>query len=232
MTISRRGAVSRTVAVVDYGMGNLRSVSQAVQAVASDTGHQVLVTSDPDVVRAAERVVLPGQGAMPDCMQELNVSGLLTSVLEAAASKPLFGVCIGMQMLLDSSTESRHPGVNTPGLGLIPGEVVKFELTGQTQPDGSRFKVPQMGWNQVMQTRSNGVVHPVWSGIPDASYFYFVHSFFARPADLRHSAGETDYGSRFSSVIARDNLFATQFHPEKSADHGLTLFRNFLSWSP
>jgi len=217
----------KTVAVVDYGMGNLRSVSQAVQAVAAGSGYRVLITSNPDEVRAAERVVLPGQGAMPDCMRELRESGLQASVLEAAASKPLFGVCVGMQMLLDHSAEG-----DTPGLGLIHGEVLKFELTGQLQPDGSRYKVPQMGWNQVWRNNHGGPAHPVWGDVPDGSYFYFVHSFYAKPSDARHSVGETDYGSRFSSAIARDNIFATQFHPEKSADHGLSLYRNFLHWNP
>ena len=218
---------SRTVAVVDYGMGNLRSVSQAVQAVAVGTGFEVVITQDPDVVRAAERVVLPGQGAMPDCMRELRESGLQASVLEAAASKPLFGVCVGMQMLLDHSAEG-----NTPGLGLIHGEVIKFELAGRLQDDGSRFKVPQMGWNQVWQTSQGGVAHPVWGDVPDGSYFYFVHSFYAKPSDARHSAGETDYGQRFSSAIARDNIFATQFHVEKSAAAGLQLLHNFVNWKP
>jgi glutamine amidotransferase len=218
---------TRTVAVVDYGMGNLRSVSQAMCAAAVGSGFEVVVTSDPDQVRACERVVLPGQGAMPDCMRELRDSGLLGSVLEAAASKPLFGVCVGMQMLLDHSEEG-----NTPGLGLIHGKVIKFDLVGQLQPDGSRYKVPQMGWNQVYPSDAGGARHPIWGDVPDASYFYFVHSFFAIPSDARHSAGQTDYGQHFSSAIARDNIFATQFHPEKSAAHGLTLYRNFLHWNP
>jgi glutamine amidotransferase len=213
----------KTVAVVDYGMGNLRSVAQAVLHVAQGTGFEVRVTSQPQEVRAADRVVLPGQGAMPDCMRELRDSGLLASVLEAAASKPLFGVCIGMQMLLDRSEEGP-----TQGLGLIHGEVLKFELAGRLQPDGSRFKVPQMGWNRVFQTGP----HPIWQGVPDASYFYFVHSYYARPSDARHSVGEADYGTRFTAAIARDNIFATQFHPEKSADQGLSLYRNFLHWTP
>ena len=217
----------RTVAVVDYGMGNLRSVSQAVQAAAAGTGYEVLITSDPEVVRASERVVLPGQGAMPDCMRELRESGLQQSVLEAAASKPLFGVCVGMQMLLEHSAEG-----DTPGLGLIPGEVLKFKLAGQLQGDGSRYKVPQMGWNQVYRNNHGVAPHPIWGEVPDGSYFYFVHSFYAQPSDARHSVGETDYGQRFSSAIARDNIFATQFHPEKSADHGLSLYRNFLHWNP
>lgn len=213
----------KTVAVVDYGMGNLRSVSQAVQHVSQGTGFQVVVTARPEEVRSADRVVLPGQGAMPDCMRELRDSGLLESVLEAAASRPLFGVCVGMQMLLDHSEEGP-----TPSLGLIGGDVVRFQLAGRKQPDGSRFKVPQMGWNEVWQAQP----HPLWAGIPDGSFFYFVHSFHARTSDARHSVGEADYGGRFTAAIARDNIFATQFHPEKSADHGLSLYRNFLHWTP
>jgi imidazole glycerol-phosphate synthase subunit HisH len=213
----------KTVAVVDYGMGNLRSVAQAVMHVAKDTGFEVVVTSRPDDVRAADRVVLPGQGAMPDCMRELRESGLRQSVVEAAAAKPLFGVCVGMQMLLDRSDEGP-----SEGLGLVHGEVLKFELAGRLQPDGSRYKVPQMGWNQVFQTQP----HAIWKGVPDASYFYFVHSYYAKPWDARHSAGEADYGTRFTAAIARDNIFACQFHPEKSADQGLALYRNFLHWTP
>jgi imidazole glycerol-phosphate synthase subunit HisH len=226
--------VNRTVAVVDYGMGNLFSMAQAVRRAAVGSGFEVIVTARPDEVRSAERIVLPGQGAMPDCMRELLESGLQESVLEAAASKPMFGVCVGMQMLLDHSHEGRKesPGEGTPGLGLIHGEVIKFELDGQIQADGSRFKVPQMGWNQVQQTKNDGVSHPIWAGVPDASYFYFVHSFYAEPSDARHSVGQTDYGKRFSAAIARDNIFATQFHPEKSANQGLSLYKNFLSWNP
>ena len=218
--------MARTVAVVDYGMGNLRSVSQAVLHAANGTGLQVLVTADPEAVRAAERVVLPGQGAMRDCMRELREAhggALLHSVLEAAAGKPLMGVCVGMQMLLDHSEEQ-----DTPGLGLIPGVVKRFRLEGQLQPDGSRYKVPQMGWNRVSQPRA----HPVWAGVPDNSWFYFVHSYYAHPSDAAHSAGETEYGARFTCGVARDNIFATQFHPEKSAAHGLALYRNFLTWKP
>jgi glutamine amidotransferase len=218
----------RTVAVVDYGMGNLRSVSQAVAHVAREAGDiKVIVTANPEEVFAAERVVLPGQGALPDCMRELCDSGLQEAVLDAAATKPLLGVCIGMQMLLERSEEGADPS-GTPGLGLFPGDVVRFRLEGRLQPDGSRFKVPQMGWNQVEQAQR----HPIWRGVPDASYFYFVHSFHARPSDRRHSVGETDYGGRFTSALARDNIFATQFHPEKSAELGLALYRNFLHWNP
>ena len=216
-------AVNKVV-VVDYGMGNLRSVAQAVMHAAAQVDHaEVVITADPQVVRDAHRVVLPGQGAMRDCMAELRQSGLLESVLDAAAKKPLFGVCVGMQMLLDHSQEG-----DTPGLGLIGGEVVKFDLQGRTQADGSRFKVPQMGWNQVLQTQP----HPVWAGVPDGSSFYFVHSFYARPLEKAHIAAQTDYGGLFACAVARDNIFATQFHPEKSAAHGLALYRNFLHWNP
>ncbi len=218
---------NNTVAVVDYGMGNLRSVSQAVQAAAAGSSVQVVVTADPDVVRAATRIVLPGQGAMRDCMAELKASGLQESVLEAAANKPLFGVCVGMQMLLDHSEEG-----DTPGLGLIPGQVRKFQLAGRTQADGSRYKVPQMGWNPVRQARVGGQLHPVWQGVPDESYFYFVHSFYAAPTEAAHCHGTAEYGERFACAIGRDNIFATQFHPEKSADQGLALYRNFLHWNP
>ena len=217
----------RTVAVVDYGMGNLRSVSQAVMHVAAGEGVEVIVTQRPEDVRAAERVVLPGQGAMRDCMRELAESGLKEAVLEAAASKPLMGVCVGMQMLLDHSEEQ-----DTPGLGLIPGRVKRFALEGQTQPDGSRYKVPQMGWNQVWQSSAAPGVHPMWAGVPDGAWFYFVHSYFAQPSDASHTAGQTEYGQRFTCALARDNIFATQFHPEKSAEQGLALYRNFLHWTP
>ena len=219
--------MARTVAVVDYGMGNLRSVSQAVLHVAADSGLTVVVTRQPDEVRAAERVVLPGQGAMRDCMRELHDSGLKDAVLEAAASKPLMGVCVGMQMLLDHSEEQ-----DTPGLGLIPGRVKRFRLDGLLQPDGSRFKVPQMGWNQVYAHAQDGALHPMWAGVPHGSWFYFVHSYYTVPSEARHTAGMTDYGGRFTCAVARDNIFATQFHPEKSADQGLALYRNFLAWKP
>jgi glutamine amidotransferase len=218
---------SKTVAVVDYGSGNLRSVSQAVVHVAQGSGLNVIVTSRAQDVFDADRVVLPGQGHMGDCMRELAASGLQDAVLHAAAHKPLFGVCVGMQMLLDRSEEGP-----TDGLGLIPGEVVRFQLEGRLQADGSRFKVPQMGWNQVFHTAHGRAPHPMWQGIADGAYFYFVHSYHARPAQPLHTVGETDYGARFACAIARENLFATQFHPEKSADQGLALYRNFLHWNP
>ena len=226
--------MARSVAIVDYGMGNLRSVSQAVQHVAAGSNTQVVVTSDPAVVKTAERVVLPGQGAMRDCMRELQRTGLREAVLQAAATKPLMGVCVGMQMLLDHSEEQ-----DTPGLGLIPGRVKRFRLEGLRQGDGSRYKVPQMGWNQAWQTGEAGgrgdatwPRHPMWDGVPDGAWFYFVHSYHAAPSEPRHTAALTDYGGRFTCAVARDNIFATQFHPEKSAAHGLTLYRNFLRWTP
>jgi glutamine amidotransferase len=174
-------------------------------------------------VFAADRIVLPGQGAIRDCMRELRDSGMLDAVLDAAREKPMLGVCVGMQMLLDRSEEQ-----DTAGLGLIPGTVKRFQLEGRLQDDGSRFKVPQMGWNRVRQE----FAHPLWAGIPDESWFYFVHSFHVAPSETRHSAGTTEYGDRFTSAVARDNIFATQFHPEKSADLGLALYRNFLHWMP
>jgi glutamine amidotransferase len=213
----------KTVAVVDYGMGNLRSVTQAVLHAAQGSGVEVVWARRPEEVMAADRVVLPGQGAMRDCIRELHQSGMYPAVMHAAAHKPLMGVCVGMQMLLDRSQEGP-----TDSLGLIPGEVVRFQLEGQRQPDGSRYKVPQIGWNRVRQSRA----HPVWAGVADGSWFYFVHSYYARPSDARHTVGEADYGGSFTAAVARDNIFATQFHPEKSADSGLALYRNFLHWNP
>ncbi len=210
------------VAVIDYEMGNLRSVAQAV-AHAANGQWDVVIARQPEHIQQAERVVLPGQGAMRDCMQHLRDSGMMQAVLEAAASKPLFGVCVGMQMLLSHSEEG-----DTPSLDLIPGAVKRFQLAEKTQPDGSRYKVPQMGWNRVRQTQA----HPIWHGVPDMSWFYFLHSYYALPANPAHSVGEADYGGWYTAAIARDNIFATQFHPEKSADMGLALYRNFLHWKP
>jgi glutamine amidotransferase len=216
-----------TVAVVDYGMGNLRSVSQAVLHVARGSGTEVVVTQRAADVMAADRVVLPGQGAIRDCLRELHDSGMLPAVRHAAAHKPLFGVCVGMQMLLDHSEEQ-----DTPALGLLPGVVRRFRLEGRTQPDGSRYKVPHMGWNRVWPVAGPHGRHPLWDGVDDGAYFYFVHSFHAVPALAAHTAAETDYGGRFTCAVARDNIFATQFHPEKSAAQGLALYRNFLQWNP
>ncbi|MFZ6872176.1 imidazole glycerol phosphate synthase subunit HisH [Undibacterium sp. Di27W] len=209
------------IVVVDYGMGNLRSVAQALRAVAPEAN--VLISGEVADIRSADRIVLPGQGAMPDCMSCLRESGLQDALLEAARSKPLFGVCVGEQMLFDVSEEG-----DTPGLGLLPGKVVRFALDGQLQADGSRYKVPQMGWNRVQQSQ----LHALWQDIADDAYFYFVHSYYAQPADAQHAVGLTDYGSLFACAVARDNIFATQFHPEKSATAGLQLYKNFVHWKP
>lgn len=211
----------KKIVVVDYGMGNLRSVAQALRVVAPDM--DVIISGEVADLQNADRVVLPGQGAMPDCMRSLRESGLQEALIEASKSKPLFGVCVGEQMLFDWSEEG-----DTPGLGLLPGKVIRFQLEGKLQEDGSRFKVPQMGWNQVRQVSP----HPLWKGIADNSYFYFVHSYYASPDNSAHTVGETVYGAPFSCAVARDNLFATQFHPEKSAAAGLQLYRNFVHWNP
>jgi imidazole glycerol-phosphate synthase subunit HisH len=220
--------VAQTIAIVDYGMGNLRSVYQAFHHVAPDAN--VLIAHTPEEILTAERVVLPGQGAMPDCMKHLEESGLLEALLEAAKNKPLLGVCVGEQMLFDQSAEVRTSSNTlwTPCLGLIPGEVRRFELAGKMQPDSSAYKVPHMGWNQVRQDSQ----HPLWSGIPDLTSFYFVHSYFVVPQRKEDTAGSTEYGDWFTSAVAKDNIFATQFHPEKSAEYGLKLYKNFLSWQP
>lgn len=209
------------IVVVDYGMGNLRSVAQALRHVAPEA--DVRISGELNDIRSADRLVLPGQGAIPDCMRCLRESGLQEAVLQAARSKPLFGVCVGEQLLFDWSEEG-----DTPGLALLPGKVVRFQLDNQLQADGSRFKVPQMGWNRVRQTLS----HPLWNGIADDSYFYFVHSYYAVPDNPEHTVGETPYGASFSCAVARDNIFATQFHPEKSAAAGLQLYKNFVHWKP
>ena len=217
----------KRIAIVDYGMGNLRSVAQALSHVAPDAS--VLITQSAGDIDRAERVVLPGQGAMPDCMAYLNASGLLDALLRAAQDKPLLGVCIGEQMLADFSAEG-----DTPGLGLIGGASVRFDAPIVAAAGAAlRLKVPHMGWNNVLQSRdAAGRVHPMWRAIANDSWFYFVHSYHVQCAKPEHVAGETDYGGRFTSAIARDNIFATQFHPEKSAEAGLQLYRNFVAWNP
>ena len=218
--------MAQTIAIIDYGMGNLRSVYQACHHVAPNDN--VLIAHQPEEIRAADRVILPGQGAMPDCMKHLEDSGLLEALIEASKNKPLLGVCVGEQMLFDKSAEVRPNEEWTPCLGLIPGEVLRFNLAGKKQADGSAFKVPHMGWNQVRQDQS----HPIWHGIPDLTSFYFVHSYYVKPQRKDDIAGSTEYGEWFTSAVARDNIFATQFHPEKSAEYGLKLYQNFVSWQP
>src|SRR5882672_11164688 len=202
------------VAVVDYGMGNLHSVSKAVEHVAPHAS--VEVTSDPARVAGADRVVFPGQGAMPDCMREMDARGLRPAVLDAARSRPFLGICIGLQMLFERSDEG---GVD--GLALLPGTVRRFPDAAMVDPGGGRLKVPHMGWNRVKQ--ANG--HPLWSGIEDGTRFYFVHSYFPQAAgDLVQ--GTSEYGIPFTCAVARDNIFAVQFHPEKSDTAGLRLLAN------
>ncbi len=209
------------IAVIDYGMGNLRSVWQALEHVAE--GREVVVTADPAVVAAAERVVFPGQGAMPDCMAELDARGLRPAVLQAAKDKPFLGICIGLQMLFEHSEEG-----DVPGLGVFAGQVRRFPAEKMVAADGSRLKVPHMGWNQVRHTRP----HALWEGIEDGARFYFVHSYYVTPEDAAVVAGTADYGIPFTCAVARDNIFAIQSHPEKSARDGLALLRNFIRWQP
>jgi imidazole glycerol-phosphate synthase subunit HisH len=203
--------------VLDYGMGNLRSVAKAFEHVSPET--QVKISSDAADVARADRLVLPGQGALPDCMKYLNASGLKDALLRFVQSgRPLFGVCVGEQMLFEWGEE----GGGTACLGLLPGKVRRFA------PAIPGLKVPHMGWNRVSQAAK----HPVWQGIEDNSYFYFVHSYFADPTNKAMSIGTADYGERFTCAVASANIVATQFHPEKSAATGLKLYANFLSWRP
>ena len=212
------------IAVVDYGMGNLRSVSKAVEHVAA--GKTVVITSDPKVIQNAERVVFPGQGAMPDCMRELDARNLREAIIDAAKNKPFLGICIGMQLLFEHSEEG-----DTAGLGLFKGNVKRF-AEKLVDEHGDKLKVPHMGWNQVFQSQNQAQEHPLWADIADATRFYHVHSYYAVPQDSTVTAGETEYPNRFTSAVARDNIFATQFHVEKSAAAGLQLLSNFVYWKP
>jgi imidazole glycerol-phosphate synthase subunit HisH len=201
------------IAVVDYGMGNLRSVSKAIERVAPQA--QVRVTAAPEEILSSDRVVVPGQGAMPDCMRQLAASGARDAVVEAARARPFLGICIGLQMLFEHGEEG-----DTAGLGLLEGEVPRFRLTG--------LKIPHMGWNEVAQSRP----HALWAGIPDSSRFYFVHSYYPAPRDAALTAATAVYGRPFTCAVARDNIFAVQFHPEKSQSAGLQLLSNFVNWRP
>jgi glutamine amidotransferase len=209
-----------SIAVVDYGMGNLRSVAKALEHVAG--GEEVIVTADPATVAAAGRVVFPGQGAMPDCMRELDARGLRPAVLAAARDKPFLGICIGLQMLFGHSEEG-----GVAGLGVFAGEVRRFPAQMMVDRNGQRLKVPHMGWNEVRQRP-----HPLWAGIADGARFYFVHSYCVQPADDALVTGTAEYGIPFTCAVARDNIFASQFHPEKSARDGLQLLKNFVAWRP
>lgn len=232
------------VAIVDYGMGNLRSVHQAVRKVAPDA--VVCVTDDAKLIAGARRVVFPGQGAMRDCMREMDARGLRQAVIEAAYNKPFLGICIGLQMLFKHSAEG-----DVPGLGVLPGEVVRF-ASGLTDAQGGKLKVPHMGWNRVHQRSdwqfSQGVAtaalspaggkldrgsqHTLWNGIEQDARFYFVHSYYVQPSDMSLAQATSDYPQPFVCAVAKDNLFAVQFHPEKSATAGLRLLQNFINWNP
>jgi glutamine amidotransferase len=199
--------------VVDYGMGNLRSVSKALEHVAPEA--EVRVTADPQAILSSERVVVPGQGALPDCMRQLAATGAREAVVRAAQEKPFLGICIGLQMLFERGEEG-----DAAGLGLLPGRVPRFNLSG--------LKIPHIGWNEVIQARP----HALWQGITDRSRFYFVHSYYPAPSDAALTAATSVYGAPFTCAIARDNIFAVQFHPEKSQSAGLQLLSNFVRWRP
>jgi len=207
------------IAVVDYGMGNLRSVAKALEHVAPDSN--VVVSSDARDIEDAERIVFPGQGAMPDCIRELEARGLREPLLRAARQKPFLGLCIGLQMLFEHSEEG-----DIAGLGLLPGRVLRFPPERMRDSSGNKLKVPHMGWNQVFQQ----LAHPMWAGIEDGSRFYFVHSYFVEVSDPGIVAGKTYYPFAFTSVVAQNNIFAVQFHPEKSQSAGLRLLSNFVRW--
>ena len=207
------------VAVIDYGMGNLHSVLKSAQYV-NDIGAEIFLSRDPEAIVKADKVIFPGQGAMPDCMRELNAYGLADAVRETTRTKPFFGICVGAQLLFEHSEEG-----NTPGLGLFPGNVVRF-ADNLRDAHGDRLKVPHMGWNRVYQVAP----HPLFAGIADGERFYFVHSYHFAPANPELTLAESEYPDRFSCIVGRENIFATQFHTEKSHSAGLQMMKNFLAW--
>jgi len=213
------------IAVIDYGMGNLRSVSKAIEHVAPNKN--VLVTSDAALINGAERVVFPGQGAMPDCIRELDLRGLRDAVTQATRTKPFLGICIGLQMLFERSEEG-----NAAGLSLFKGLVKKFAAQDMQDALGQKLKVPHMGWNQVNQFQYQQKKHALWNDIDDNERFYFVHSYYVEPLEANIIAANSEYPNPFTCAIAQDNLFAVQFHPEKSARAGLQLLNNFVNWNP
>lgn len=212
------------VVIVDYGMGNLRSVAKALERVAPEA--QVIVSDQAQALRDADRLIVPGQGAMHDCMREFMARGLHDSLLRAAEEKPFLGICVGMQMLFDHSEEG-----DTKGLGILPGRVRRF-AGDMRSADGALLKVPHMGWNEVLPTAP----HALWQGIAEAGgageRFYFVHSYYCDPADGAAVAARTVYGAPFTCAVAQANIAAIQFHPEKSAAAGLRLLANFIHWQP
>ena len=210
------------IAIVDYGMGNLHSVLKSAQAAQQRAGVEahISLTDNPDVVYQADKVIFPGQGAMPDCMAALQKSGLGEAVADGLQNKPFFGICVGAQLLFDESEEG-----NTAGLGWFSGSVKRF-ATGLQDAQGDKLKVPHMGWNQVHQTRA----HPLFAGVAQDARFYFVHSYYFAPSDANIVLGSSDYPESFACVVGRDNVFATQFHTEKSHDAGLQLLQNFMLW--
>lgn len=210
------------VAIVDYGMGNLHSVHKSVVAAAERMGvaANIDLTDSPEKVWVADKIIFPGQGAMPDCMTALKQSGLAEAVLNGLKNKPFFGICVGAQLLFDHSEEG-----NTEGLGWFAGDVKRF-AADLTDANGDRLKVPHMGWNTVKQT----CAHPLFEGIADNSHFYFVHSYYLQPTDSKIVLGTSDYPNDFACIVGKDNVFATQFHTEKSHDAGLQLLGNFLQW--
>ena len=210
------------IAIVDYGMGNLHSVLKSAQAAQQRAGVEahISLTDNPDVVYQADKVIFPGQGAMPDCMAALQKSGLGEAVADGLQNKPFFGICVGAQLLFDESEEG-----NTAGLGWFSGSVKRF-ATGLQDAQGDKLKVPHMGWNQVHQTRA----HPLFAGVAQDARFYFVHSYYFAPSDSNIVLGSSDYPETFACVVGRDNVFATQFHTEKSHDAGLQLLQNFMLW--
>ena len=209
------------IAVIDYGMGNLHSVAKALERAAPSA--RIQVTSDPKVVADVDRVVFPGQGAMPDCMRELDARGLRPALLQAAKNKPFLGLCIGLQMLFDHSDEG-----DVAGLGILPGKVVRFAAKDMVDDKGGKLKVPHMGWNQVWHNRP----HALWDGIENGARFYFVHSYYAVAKSPEHISAWTKYPNEFTCAVDQENLFAVQFHPEKSQKAGLRLLANFANWQP
>lgn len=209
-----------SVGVIDYGMGNLHSLGKALERVSGSA--RVVISYDPEILLKCDRLVLPGVGGVRECMRELQRLELNQLVREAARKKPMLGVCLGMQVMLDWSDENE----GVPALGLFPGRVQRFP--DPVEGEGERLKVPHMGWNRVRQTKP----HPVWNGVDDNAWFYFVHSYYASPANPEHTLGEAEYGRPFAAALARDNLVAFQFHPEKSQHNGMTLLANFVQWDP